>query len=313
VFLRSEPSSRAALMGEQPNPWDLSLPPLLVGQDYTFTIVERVTAPTVGASRVIGAMYRCDTYLIEPTRGPVRISRYGRSSPGPLPPNADACLSTSRSARTMYLPSAPPRAGHRTFAASVRESGGQEGPAVPSSERTERYSGATKARRADRGRASRNSAGSRGPGPCRSPRESTPQSRTWCCVTLMAMRTRNPRRFWGYRIEQRHDRSIAVDETCQVCFLDFGKDLSHGVNLPSRRPWCGHSVTGLHRFGLVCYLWVSPEESRCVCSGPRMRRADIEVPNLPVDVDSRGRSACYPRGSFYPLSPDPSTRGPRIT
>ena len=44
-----------------------------------------------------------------------------------------------------------------------------------------------------------------------------------------------------------------------------------------------------------------------------MRRADIEVPNLPVDVDSRGRSACYPRGSFYPLSPDPPTRGPRIT
>ncbi|EES92374.1 conserved hypothetical protein, partial [Clostridium botulinum D str. 1873] len=33
-----------------------------------------------------------------------------------------------------------------------------------------------------------------------------------------------------------------------------------------------------------------------------MRRADIEVPNLPVDVDSWGRSACYPRGSFYPLS-----------
>ena len=39
----------------------------------------------------------------------------------------------------------------------------------------------------------------------------------------------------------------------------------------------------------------------------------IEVPNLPVAVDARGRSACYPRGSFYPLSPDPSTRGPRIT
>ena len=38
VSRRSEPSSRAALMGEQPNPWDLSLPPLLVGQDYTFTI-----------------------------------------------------------------------------------------------------------------------------------------------------------------------------------------------------------------------------------------------------------------------------------
>src|SRR5262245_41678787 len=44
-----------------------------------------------------------------------------------------------------------------------------------------------------------------------------------------------------------------------------------------------------------------------------MRRADIEVPNLAVDMDSRARSACYPRGSFYPLSPGPSTRGPRIT
>ena len=44
-----------------------------------------------------------------------------------------------------------------------------------------------------------------------------------------------------------------------------------------------------------------------------MRRADIEVPNLAVDVDSRARSACYPRGSFYPLSPGPPTRGPRIT
>ena len=44
-----------------------------------------------------------------------------------------------------------------------------------------------------------------------------------------------------------------------------------------------------------------------------MRRADIEVPNLPVDVDSWGRSACYPRGSFYPLSDDPPTRCHRIT
>ena len=44
-----------------------------------------------------------------------------------------------------------------------------------------------------------------------------------------------------------------------------------------------------------------------------MRRADIEVPNLAVDVDSRARSACYPRGSFYPLSPGPSTRAQRIT
>jgi hypothetical protein len=44
-----------------------------------------------------------------------------------------------------------------------------------------------------------------------------------------------------------------------------------------------------------------------------MRRADIEVPNLPVDVDSWGRLACYPRGSFYPLSDGPSIRYHRIT
>ena len=33
----------------------------------------------------------------------------------------------------------------------------------------------------------------------------------------------------------------------------------------------------------------------------------------PVDVDSWGRSACYPRGSFYPLSDGPPTRYHRIT
>ena len=44
-----------------------------------------------------------------------------------------------------------------------------------------------------------------------------------------------------------------------------------------------------------------------------MRRADIEVPNTPVDVDSWGVSACYPRGSFYPLSDGFSTQNHRIT
>ncbi len=44
-----------------------------------------------------------------------------------------------------------------------------------------------------------------------------------------------------------------------------------------------------------------------------MRRADIEVPNLPVDVSSWGRSACYPRSTFYPMSDGPSTRNRRIT
>ncbi len=44
-----------------------------------------------------------------------------------------------------------------------------------------------------------------------------------------------------------------------------------------------------------------------------MRRADIEVPNHPVDMDSWGRSACYPRGTFYPLSDAASTCQRRIT
>ncbi len=37
------------------------------------------------------------------------------------------------------------------------------------------------------------------------------------------------------------------------------------------------------------------------------------MPNLPVDVNSWGRLACYPRGSFYPMSHGPSTRCHRIT
>ena len=47
----------------------------------------------------------------------------------------------------------------------------------------------------------------------------------------------------------------------------------------------------------------------------RCRRvaADIEVPNGAVDVNSWAPSACYPRGSFYPLSDTPSTRRYQIT
>src|SRR5688572_31562740 len=44
-----------------------------------------------------------------------------------------------------------------------------------------------------------------------------------------------------------------------------------------------------------------------------MRRADIEVPNHAVDMNSWARSACYPRGTFYPLSDDQSTLNRRIT
>ena len=36
------------------------------------------------------------------------------------------------------------------------------------------------------------------------------------------------------------------------------------------------------------------------------------MPNLPVDMDSWGRSACYPRSTFYLLSDAPSTRKRRI-
>ncbi len=46
---------------------------------------------------------------------------------------------------------------------------------------------------------------------------------------------------------------------------------------------------------------------------PRMWWADIEVPNTPVDVNSWGVSACYPRRTFYPLSDGPSIQNHRIT
>ena len=44
-----------------------------------------------------------------------------------------------------------------------------------------------------------------------------------------------------------------------------------------------------------------------------MRRADIEVPNRIVDVNSWMRSACYPRGNFCPLSDGLSMQDHRIT
>src|ERR1044071_3319189 len=46
---------------------------------------------------------------------------------------------------------------------------------------------------------------------------------------------------------------------------------------------------------------------------PRMRCADIEVPNTAVDMDSWAVSACYPQSTFYSLSDGPSTRDHRIT
>src|SRR3989441_11062657 len=44
-----------------------------------------------------------------------------------------------------------------------------------------------------------------------------------------------------------------------------------------------------------------------------MRCVDIEVPSLPVDVNSWGRSAFYPGRTFYPLSDGPPTQNHRIT
>jgi len=44
-----------------------------------------------------------------------------------------------------------------------------------------------------------------------------------------------------------------------------------------------------------------------------MRRADIEVPNHAVAVSARARSACYPRGSLYPMNPDVPTHIQRVT
>ena len=73
-------------------------------------------------------------------------------------------------------------------------------------------------------------------------------------------------------------------------------ELSHDVLNPARVP-------------------LSPANRRTLGTffSPRMRRADIEVPNLAVDVNSWARSACYPRGSFYPISHGPSTRNRGIT
>src|SRR3989442_11106220 len=74
VSRRSKPSSRTAFIGEQPNPWELGLPRLLVGQDYTITVALPVARQAVGAGRVNGG--RSHRSLQAPQRG-ARISRYG--------------------------------------------------------------------------------------------------------------------------------------------------------------------------------------------------------------------------------------------
>jgi hypothetical protein len=73
-------------------------------------------------------------------------------------------------------------------------------------------------------------------------------------------------------------------------------ELSHDVLNPARVPlsWANSPTLGTG-------------------SSPRMRRADIEVPNPAVDLDSWAGSACYPRGSFYPVIYGASTRHRRFT
>jgi len=53
---------------------------------------------------------------------------------------------------------------------------------------------------------------------------------------------------------------------------------------------------GVHRYELVIN---GKQADRITSTTPRY----VKVPNRAVDMDSRARPACYPRGSFYPLSP----------
>ncbi len=46
---------------------------------------------------------------------------------------------------------------------------------------------------------------------------------------------------------------------------------------------------------------------------PQDEMSRHEVPNDPVDMNSWGSSACYPRRTFYPLSDGPSIQNHRIT
>src|SRR5216683_5099615 len=90
-----------------------------------------------------------------------------------------------------------------------------------------------------------------------------------------------------------------TDQSLRGQTLYFAREsTSHGIVPIS----IVHEMVGVHRYKLVLFAALFAQHT-----------PNVEVPNLPVAVDARGRSACYPRGSFYPLSPDPSTRGPRIT
>jgi hypothetical protein len=96
---------------------------------------------------------------------------------------------------------------------------------------------------------------------------------------------------------------------------EIGNQSLRGHDAP---PWCARlpSVLPFDRFsGQMGFHRYELNYSLRDCS---LRRHNpeigfIEVPNRLVDMDSRKRSACYPRSSFYPLSPIPPTRESRIT
>ena len=76
----------------------------------------------------------------------------------------------------------------------------------------------------------------------------------------------------------------------------IGTKLSHDVLNPARVP-----------------LKSANSRTLGTCSSPRMRWADIEVPNRAADVNSQARSACYPQSTFYPISDGPPIQDHRIT
>ena len=76
----------------------------------------------------------------------------------------------------------------------------------------------------------------------------------------------------------------------------IGTDLAHAGLNPARVP-----------------LYLANSQTLGTAFSPRMRWADIEVPNRLAAMDARRRSACYPQRTFYPLSYGPSTRDHRIT
>src|SRR5437868_10825189 len=105
-------------MGEQPNPWDLSLPPLLVGQDYTFTM----------AISCHHERCRCEPCDRSHSEGPISPSQseelqkdqsLRETNPGSLPPCSDAVLSIGRSERTMHLSSRLPGRDRRWIRSCV--------------------------------------------------------------------------------------------------------------------------------------------------------------------------------------------------